>query len=1466
MAVELGEKIYNSGNSSSKTKTWNNPEYQKLYNNAVVQAQAQKAEADYRKSNQGMLLQTALNSPQTAGGGAKIAAQTLGSGVTRAGISGYEAIGDLNTGLQAFERYGDAAQANGGTFKERAAAGKKAYNDRMDKLKGFNDRKYYNTPFGEIGSVQKEMAYRAPRIIEGEDNLVTALNPMIDTILDVSDVTMVAAAPSLIKKFGTYAAKKGAKKASKESLKAIDEAVSDYAKGKDIYTRVKNKDAADYIAQNKNMSEDEVRDILLKDHITNSIETKIETPLPNKEKQFAGNVIDDAIKNNGYEATIKNMDELEENIVKQLDETTTQSRMNREALQEGLDSGDEMVQQKAIASYQIHQDELSKAEKALVGKKSPKKVNKAQRKVDKIKTDIAKQEGELITKQTKKLNEDIVKLENKKQSIIDSATTKKAKRSIKRKVNKIDKEIAKTNKKIATVGDDVRKLLNEKQVKATKAAEKTTKETKPARGVKQNKKIKGAEQETKAKSTRNAKPQKGIKKTVRKNTGQTDTSKVVKTTEKRALNNKLKATQKDLKAGKKLGKAEQSQLYKDLSAYAKASGLPMDDIGKEMTRARVSNIKTSDQLENIKKAIDKKVGANAGKVAKQAVKDAENDAIDQITKDLKKSLNRSKTKEGKSVSYNKGGTTDKVLKGLKKEAKQAKDPALKAEATAAYKEAARAVTVAADKTAEVGNAIYKAGKTMGADQATQLAKRLGIPRKKNALSAFLYSDADFTKELKLLERISSKFEKGDVLLDEKAAHAFVQMGFKNADLLPARIVLKDESLSALKKDRMFSSFFNWFSNSATTKNKYGVVGEMISKAQELEVVKDGNQYVSNMRLKDLNKEFNKLTPKKDRQSSMAVIQGLVEGEGISGNAIEEKIAKEFIKMRDTAADYLEKSDGTFKRIDGYFPDNNPAETAELEALINTHGLDDGIAKFYKSKEGINSSSVLGTMHNMMKSDTASFLKHRKGDKARLSKNVFDSMGAYQSAFENLRFIREADPYLAAIKTIGDDNSRELASIASLASDLEILLKKSGRSNREQTDKIIDNATALMYVKDMGVSPKSAIANLVGGYSANFLENGAISIIRGAELFAENPVQTYKQFAKNGLLSGSFIDYGTASASNKALKKAGDALMLNQKGAESLTRSNQIAGLLNKSERASLRAGKLNLTPPRRVEILDNINKTQGHFSDLYTAPIFKTRLAKLVLPYTRWMFNSGTIMWGATKDVGVGMAQKDMKRVFKGMAKFGRAAMLYYGGQKLYGYATKDFADDKYSNKLIKKSGEAMMETVTGVTNIPTAMLESPQLETAKMVANSIAIQQAEMGMRDYPFKYEEMKTMKDIYYFGTSTKKLMGQFKELDDESVLSMYKKYNVMNDSEKIQYERHLKERQTVTGRDVSGTFKNYKRYSRYNITPEEFGLSMVRSKEKRKKRVEKYLQTFPANERKANLNRLLNAKIVSREDLE
>ncbi len=1316
-------------------KKWNNPEYEILYNNAVGQSQQLKSEATYRNTKGGMALQTFLGLPRSAGTVGKVVGQAVGSGVTRAGISGYEALGDLSTGMRAGVGSSIAAARSGGSLRDRQKAGMESYYKGLERLKSFDERKYYNTPFGELGSVQKESQARAEKIMSGEDKLYTALNPMIDTILDVSDVTLVGALPKLAKNFTKYVAKRGTKTLTKnigEITKAVDE-------GKDVSVFVKNKQAKDYIAQNKKMTADEKKNILLKDAIVDDIETGLRTPLSSPNQKFVAGVVDDAIEKNGFEATVKNLTEIQQGIVKQLDESTTQTRMVREALEEGLEKSDEVAQQKAIVSHQVHKQVI---DEDLAGK-----------------------------------------------SVVKKAAVKRQ-------------------------TQEVKKAMRERDAKKTIAEYKKLKELKKT-------KVKKAKKKT-------------IKQTIRP-------EKIIKTTERRLLKKKLQEQSKNMSAGKRLGKAEQKTLFNTITKYAKASGLPEKEVGKLLTQKRIANVSSKKQLDKIIKSIDTKTGQSILKVAKQSVLDVANKKIDAI-KPLKK-------------SYEKETGTQKVLNTLKSTAKKAKDPELKKQATQQYEAAAKKADEAQAHATQMYKTIHRVSASIGDTNAKELAKRLGIPKRNQAFSAYLYGGETFSKQMKKFEKAAKLFKEGDKLIPAKPAWALQQMGIEGAEILPQRLLKKRHELADLLNSGTFKSIAPMFNSPQRMKRKSEFIAGALTKAQEAEAVSESRIARHNIFFKELKKLF-KTVPKKDRKGSEAVIQGLVEDAPISGNKIETQIADSFKKLLDDNAKYLEKTDGNFVRREGYFPKNDLYDD-DLIKSITKHGIEDGLKAFFKQHTKATSADAMRAMHNGMKGDSANFLKARKGDKEQ-AKDVFESMMRYQSEFERLKLIREADPYIAAMKIVGEEVATEARWLGQYASLMEKGLKATSDT------KFMDKATSLMYVAKLGVSTPSAAANLVGGLSMDFLTNGAINTIKGAARWGKNPVEMHRLFSNNGMMSGNFIEYGTSSITSNVLKKGADVAMLQQKAAEHTIRIKQMSGLLSDKSYAAFKKQGANFKIPKdeMTSILDNIERTQGHFSKLHTAPIFKTWYGKAALPFTRWMFNSADIMTQSAKDIATFPKHGDVAKTRKALGTFTRAAVLVYGGMQLKDYATKDFAETGKINKIVKRAGEAMMETATGGALIPTSMAEMPLFEDAKKAANTYSLTKAKMGLGEYPFDYEELDTAGDIYFFGTTFNKMFDREKE----SVLSMYSEYSSLNDSEKAIFKRDVLAENKLAGRDVSGTFQRYERYSKYNINREEFDLSFISDKKDKAKRVKKYISSLPKEKQAETLDRLLKAKIVKKEDLQ
>ncbi len=1310
---------------TTPTKTWNNPEYEKLYNSAIAQGTQRSAEAKFRASDRGMLTQTALNVPQTMYGGAKAVGKILGGGVTRAGISGYEAIGDISTGLRSQGVGLAAAVRNGGSMRDRQKAGMDAYYKGLERLKGFDERKYYNTPFGKLGSVQKEAQVRADRIIEGEDKLYTALNPMIDTILDVSDVTLVGAFPSMAKKFGKHLTSKTSKLASKE----LDKGVEAVAKGGDINVYIKNQQAKDYITQNKNLGEDELRSMLLKDWTVDNVETGLRTPLTTNNKSFVAGVVDDSIAKNGFDVTYKNLAEVQSGIVKQLDNVTTQPRMNREALAEALEQSDEIAQQKAIASHQLNQPA-----------KTPIKA---------FEKKVAKQGGM-----------------RKQQS------------------SPIAKPAA---------------LPKSKRVK---------------------------------------------KSTITKSTGVVKKEAVVKTTERKLLRSKLRAQEKNLKVGKKIGKAEQKTLFSTVTQYAKASGLPKSAIGKLLTQKRISNVSTKKQLNNIIKAIDAKVGVSVKKIAGQAKLDAMAKEVHNISKISKR--------------YDKGTGTRKILNTLRSTANKAKDPILKKQAIDQLKAATKTALKAETYSKNVYKKLHLVESNIGKTNMHELRKRLGIPSRNQMFSASLYGGKNFDKELALLEKAAKHFVKGDTLIPKKAAWGLEQAGIKGASVLPKRMLVEQDKVSGL----LGSSWFKTVTESAAPrfaspqrmKTKSELIGEFITNAQKAEVLSDSRVAGFKIFFEDSKKTFNKI-PKKERPTSNSMIQSLTEGAQVSGNEIEEKIAKSFRDLLNKNAKYLEDTDGSFVRRDGYFPDNEVYDKS-MRALVRRHGMEDGLTAFFKANKSADANHAMAAIHNGMRSDTANFLKTRKG-KGRKSTDVFASMMKYQSEFEKLRLIREASPHIAAMKMLGDAVSEETAWVAQYAAMLEKSL------TAPSDTKVLDKLSSVMYVAKLGVSTPSALTNLAGGASVDFLSNGALATIKGSKRAMQNPVEMHRMLSANGMLGGNFIEQGTESLTSKYARKISDTLMIQQKAAENILRTKQLAGLMTDTEYKAFKAQgkKFKFTPERAVELLDNIERTQGHFTKLHTAPIFKTWYGKLALPFTRWMFNSADIMATATKDIATFPKHGDISRLKRASGTFARAAVLYYGGNKLMGYADANFADTTKTSKLQRKVGRTMKEASTGALGILPSMVESPVLEDMKMVVNSADMLLAEQGIKDYPFDYENLKTVGDIYMLGTT----MNKFLDLKDESVKEMYGKYVSMNPSDRAIYKKDVLAENDAVGRDVSGTFQRYELYSKNNITKKEFDLSFIGDKDEKKKRVTQYIKSLPTDKQSETLSRLLKAKVIKREDV-
>jgi len=757
----------------------------------------------------------------------------------------------------------------------------------------------------------------------------------------------------------------------------------------------------------------------------------------------------------------------------------------------------------------------------------------------------------------------------------------------------------------------------------------------------------------------------------------------------------------------------------------------------------------------------------------------------------------------------------KVLKSIKKEITEKVSKAVKRPINEARK--------------QIGFQLKE--KNISKETARRVAKNIGVKEWKNA-----------TKEQveKVLQRLKT-FKEGDKLPTEKSM-AGLKALYPEKDLAGKTVREISEELGA-GLDPLRKGIKNLISLVEPIARTKRVRGDVFKRV--IDNVQYGEQ-ASFIRKKIFADTFDKnlklaykskglLTSKKKVWTNIFNYLDTGKGKLTEG---EQKLADFMKRYFKNAKEYL-VNNGDMARGRAFYV---PHRAAELTELIKDNGLLSGINKWNKNRK-FSTSGAAGlpadiwvNLDNIM--GTNKFFKfalERKGVLS-TSKNVERIFKEYMSLFESKKFLDNVLPQIHAASNVLTPPSSNSAK----------WLQQYGKQLKGRQYGIfanaVDKVVSLNYFLKLAFSVPSAVKNMVGGEINNLIVNGFFKLMKGKERLATRPFKAYNIATKYGFLTGDYVDIARQGVISKAGKAATTAGFIPQKLAEMEIRTSQVAGLLTHKE---FKTGILSRN--RILEIMDNIESTQGVFTAARSPLAVKTPYGRAALQFSRWIITD------------TDMSTRIVKGAFKGTEKLKNQARLvrrltaYVAG----GYMAVELDKAGYDNA--KKYAEVIQEPINATIKAlngelaTQAVAENPSLQLISELNYSLKWVSWKMGVGDMPQVIEVKKGITETFLAPERQLEALG-LNEAD--TAFGVFKQLKKMKPAEANKALKNIKDKDPARYTLI----KKYVKWDKLKLTGKERDFAKMGVKNgMRAKQLNKYIK----RQKKPNLmyKRLKEAGIIT-----
>lgn len=568
------------------------------------------------------------------------------------------------------------------------------------------------------------------------------------------------------------------------------------------------------------------------------------------------------------------------------------------------------------------------------------------------------------------------------------------------------------------------------------------------------------------------------------------------------------------------------------------------------------------------------------------------------------------------------------------------------------------------------------------------------------------------------------------------------------------------------------------------------------------------------------------------------------GEDVKLTENEQELADFMRNYFDDAKEYL------LNRGDMNLPrkDYIPHISKDMSELISDHGFFTGLRKWTKQKFNMPEDQLPVNIWQNLEYiiGDSKYFKHVQQRKGGIepTKDLEKIFKGYAGMFETKKGLDDSLPSLqAAAKVLSEPKT------AKWLTDYAQQVKGRGfdfkvKNAMSEASWVADRIVDLNYLAFLGFRPISAAMNNIGGNVMTFSFMPIHRYLWGKKRLAANPKRAYDIITKNGFLDGDYVEYASGGAPN-LINQSAFAL---QKMAEYEVRGSAILGQLTRKE---FKTGQI--SGKRITEIMDFLEDTQGVFTAERSPMAAKTFWGRQMLQFARWMITDTsklkeTIKAGA-KDIRKGkVASKNVRSMTK-------LLMAHMAG----GYLAAEFSKsgDENAEKMARALQEPTNVSVRVIdAELPATMVaDNPVMQQIRNFRNDLEMINYKLGVRRYPFKFQQKEGVADSY---------VGLINTLQDQGVLepesaSQWHTYlkSLPKEEANEKFQKIKKEEPKKAAR-----IKKYAEWDKLELTTHErnFARMGVENKE-RAKTVDEYIKDLPKEKRNDKFRQLKKAGIIT-----